>query len=420
MGKNFAVREGMRGGRKEGSLLRRCCDYLRRRAAQFGWGSVLLFIALDGCAKLASYDRPPPNPAPWYTLWSNYQAKFIDPQGRVIDWDDGGVTTSEGQAYALFFSLAANDRPLFHKILTWTQNNLAQGSLAAHLPAWRWGERSNKSWGVLDKNSAADADLWIAYTLIQAGRLWHRDSYTAIGTLLAKRIAQKEVVDLKGMGPMLIPGKHGFEIGPDTYVFNPSYMPLSVVEGLANALPHGPWKAMAAHLPAFIQESAPHGIAPDWIAYSPKQRYHTAPQGPEGSYNAIRVYLWAGMCNPNTKGATHILHSVNGMARYLRNHLLPPLRTDWQNGGVAGKAPVGFSAALIPYLARYGMSAAVHNQWLRLDADYDQATGLYGSQPHYYDQNLALFGLGWVYMTIRFSPHGALVPLWAHDDSQHQ
>ncbi|MBU2768764.1 cellulase, partial [Acidithiobacillus ferrivorans] len=126
------------------------------------------------------------------------------------------ITTSEGQSYALFFALVANNPKLFQNILTWTQDNLAQGSLAAHLPAWRWGERPNKTWGVLDTNSAADADLWIAYTLIQAGRLWDRNSYTAMGTLLAKRIDQKEVVDLKGMGPMLIPGNAGFRIAPDT------------------------------------------------------------------------------------------------------------------------------------------------------------------------------------------------------------
>ena len=42
-------------------------------------------------------------------------------------------TTSEGQSYALFFALAANDREAFDKILLWTENNLADGSLKALL-----------------------------------------------------------------------------------------------------------------------------------------------------------------------------------------------------------------------------------------------------------------------------------------------
>jgi endo-1,4-beta-D-glucanase Y len=47
--------------------------------------------------------------SPW-TLWDSYSARFIDAQGRVIDPQGGARTTSEGQAYALFFALADNDR----------------------------------------------------------------------------------------------------------------------------------------------------------------------------------------------------------------------------------------------------------------------------------------------------------------------
>ena len=387
--------------------------WLRSRTRELGWGSLAMLFALEGCAMVPTRGDSAPNPAPWHQLWNSYQAKFIDPQGRVIDWDDGGITTSEGQSYALFFALVANNPPLFQKILSWTQNNLAQGSLAAHLPAWRWGERANKTWGVLDTNSASDADLWIAYTLIQAGRLWDRNRYTAMGTLLAERIDQKEVAHLKGMGPMLIPGNQGFHIAPHTYVFNPSYLPLPVVEGLAHALPHGPWRSMAAHLPGFIKATSPHGFAPDWVAYSPQRGYHAAPQGQNGSYNAIRVYLWAGMSNPASPGAGRIMESLSGMSNYLKTHLLPPVSEDWQTGKATGTGPAGFSAALIPYLMQKGMKPEVHNQWLRLSADYDLANGLYGKIPHYYDQNLALFALGWVYHTIRFNQNGELKPLWS-------
>ena len=374
-------------------------------------GCLALFFALEGCA-LQPAASPDHDPAPWVQFWTSYQAKFIDPQGRVIDFEDGGITTSEGQSYALFFSLAANNQPLFQKILTWTQDNLAQGSLAAHLPAWRWGKRPDQQWGVLDPNSAADADLWIAYTLIQAGHLWHRPSYTALGTLLAKRIADEEVATLPGLGPMLLPGQQGFHPSPNTYVLNPSYMPLPVLEGLAHALPHGPWRAMAAQLPHFIAAAAaPHGFAPNWIAYTPSG-YTVAPEGPLGSYDAIRVYLWAGMSNPHTPGAPSILHSVSGMANYLQAHLLPPVAVNRETGAATGTGPVGFSAALIPYLMQKDLQPQVENQWLRLTADTDRANGLYGKNPRYYDQNLALFALGWVYHTIRFSQQGNLEPDW--------
>ncbi|MEK9939779.1 MAG: glycosyl hydrolase family 8, partial [Methylotenera sp.] len=79
------------------------------------------------------------------------------------------MTTSEGQAYALFFALVANDQPQFERLLQWTQLNLAQGNLATNLPAWHWGQKADGSWGVIDGNSASDADIWIVYTLLEAG-----------------------------------------------------------------------------------------------------------------------------------------------------------------------------------------------------------------------------------------------------------
>src|SRR5215470_19858859 len=95
----------------------------------------------------------------WQSLWKSYAAKFMDNQIRVIDHDAGDRTTSEGQAYAMFFALVANDRPRFDGLLHWTELNLADGDLSSHLPAWLWGQRQDKSWGVRDANSAADADL---------------------------------------------------------------------------------------------------------------------------------------------------------------------------------------------------------------------------------------------------------------------
>ena len=56
-----------------------------------------------------------------WSLWSAYSARFIDGQGRVIDRSSGDRTTSEGQAYAMFFALVGNDRASFDRLLEWTQ-----------------------------------------------------------------------------------------------------------------------------------------------------------------------------------------------------------------------------------------------------------------------------------------------------------
>src|SRR5438034_9677540 len=90
----------------------------------------------------------------WTPLWKSYTAGFMDNQVRVIDHDAGDRTTSEGQAYGMFFALVANDRARFDGLLRWTELNLAGGDLSARLPAWWWGQGAAKSWGVRDSNPA--------------------------------------------------------------------------------------------------------------------------------------------------------------------------------------------------------------------------------------------------------------------------
>ena len=64
--------------------------------------------------------------------------------------------------------------------MSWTEQNLSGGDITKTLPAWLWGEdKASRSWKILDTNNAADSDMWIAYNLLEAGRLWKNDGYTA-------------------------------------------------------------------------------------------------------------------------------------------------------------------------------------------------------------------------------------------------
>jgi endoglucanase len=44
--------------------------------------------------------------------------------------------------------------------------------------------------------------------------------------------------------------------------------------------------------------------------------------------------------------------------------------------------------------------------------ELSEVTGLYGKEPHYYDQNLALFGEGWLSRRFRFDASGGLRLEW--------
>ena len=352
---------------------------------------------------------------PW-DLWSAYTTKFLDSQGRVIDHKNGDVTTTEGEAYAMFFALVANDRPHFDKLLDWTEANLAQGDLTARLPAWSWGKAQDGGWHVLDPNSAADADLWMAYSLSEAGRLWHVDRYAKLGSVMADRVAHQEIVEVPSIGTTLLPGETGFHPDPTTYYLNPSYMPPSLLAYFAQQDPV--WSSVAASLPKLIASQG--GFVMDWISVgltgaAPMQPPSTVGNGkpvptPVGSYDAIRVYLWMGIADPNTPGVRESLHAMTGMAKYLQTNEVPPRSVDATGAVVDADGPAGFSAAVISYLHARGVKTADKRQQDRLGAT--KKDGLYGASGLYYDQNLALFDTGWEEGRYRFDDHGKLKVKW--------
>jgi endoglucanase len=362
--------------------------------------------------------------SPWQ-LWNSYSARFIDKQsGRVFDPNGDQHTTSEGQAYALFFALADNDRPTFTRVLAWTEANLASADLETHLPAWLWGKNKDGEWKVLDPNSASDADVWMAYTLIEAGRLWKSPGDSKLGRAMLAQIARNEVVNLPGFGPMLMPGPAGFQHG-NSWTVNPSYLPLFLFKRFADVDPAGPWAQIALGIPLLLEQSSRHGYAMDWVEYVPGDGFYPAPKpsaaeqnasdtaGPEGSYDAIRVYLWAGMLDPDDAMRPRILNAVPAMSAYLADHDAPPEKISDVGIPVAQDGPVGFSAAVLPYLRAYpDLSRVTAKQIIRLSAQKDATTGLYGKDIAYYDQNLALFATGFLDARFRFGPGGELTVEW--------
>jgi endoglucanase len=366
---------------------------------------------------------------PW-TFWNAYAAHFIDGQGRVVDPQGGGRTTSEGQSYALFFALANNDQARFDQVLKWTQDNLGSGNLATHLPAWLWGKSKEGDWKTLDASPAADSDVWIAYSLVEAGRLWKRPAYTSLGRQMMGQIARQEVAELPGFGMMLMPGPTQLFLHKGTWTLNPSYVPLFIFQRFAVIDPAGPWRAIAIDTPRFLRESARHGFAMDWVDYVPSDGFYPAsapgaatsgaaqqkksdPPPPIGSYDAIRVYLWAGMLDASSQTHNEIVNALSGMGSYLANHGAPPEKVSDQGIPLEQDGPVGFSAAVLPYLRAFpGGEKAAAQQRTRMSAQLDPGSGLYGKDPAYYDQNLVLFATGFLDDRFSFGPRGELMVEW--------
>jgi endoglucanase len=358
-----------------------------------------------------------------WQLWNSYATRFVDARGRVFDPNGDQHTTSEGQAYAMFFALVGNDSARFDRIMTWTDVNLAQGDLMMHLPARYWARNTEGNWHVQYPNSSAAADVWLAYTLLEAGRLWDAPRYSDIGRRMLAQISATEVADLPGFGLMLLPGPVGFQ-RDNTWTLNPSYVPVFLIERLAVADPAGPWHQIALNVPRLLEASTRHGYAMDWVTYFPGDGFYPAaeqctemerPVQAGGGYDAIRVYLWAGLQSNSSAARAKMVNAVSAMGGYLGNHDAPPEKVSDQGIPTAQAGPVGFSAAVLPYLRAFpGRSTLSAQQMIRMSLMKDDSTGLYGKDLTLYDQNLALFATGYLDGKFEFGPSGELKVDWTY------
>lgn len=332
-----------------------------------------------------------------WPLWEQFKQQYISTDGRVVDPYHGeNKTTSEGQSYGLFFSLVAKDKAMFAKLLQWTQNNLAAGDLTQHLPAWKWGLNKEKEWTVLDKNSASDADLWIAYDLLEAGRLWNSKHYASLGKKLLQKIMEEEVIEIPGLGKMLLPGKYGFSFH-DSWRFNPSYLPPQLLARFATI--DSSWKELEEHSWRLLLETAPKGYAPDWVIWKKDAGWQPDSKHPNlGSYDAIRVYLWIGMLAQDVAQNALLIKQFLPFTLLTQRLGVPPEQINVLTGKVDGRGSVGFSAALLPLLAQDPQGLSKQRERIAVESVAD-----------YYSFVLSLFGRGWDEKRYRFNDEGALL-----------
>lgn len=377
---------------------------------------VLLSLSLSSGARATTC-----TPVDW-PLWDSFKQHFLQESGRVLDASvPTQLTTSEGQSYGMFFALLANDRQAFDSMWQWSVDNLAAGDMSKNLPAWSWGKASDQSWKVLDANSASDADVWFVYALLEASRLWSEPSYERSAQALLTLIEEQELVSLPELGVMLLPGKDGFVQSDTSWLLNASYLPVPVLRYIANISQHDQWQSLPENSLRFIQGASPKGLAANWNTYQLKDEKYVftidEQKGPEGSYDAIRTYLWAGMIDPADPLAQPTLKALSGMSTLMQaeQRVVPPEKVDTLTGVASGEGPFGFSAALLPYFT--ALKNADQLQWQRERVQVElraafQPTRTAKAQPSYYDVVLSLFGQGWAEGYYRFNEMGALLPKW--------
>lgn len=221
-----------------------------------------------------------------------YKKEFISPEGRVMDPMRGDITTSEGQSYILQRAVAANDPKTFDHIYKWTETNLQRRD---KLFSWLWGQNKNGKFQVLDRNSAADADVNIAFALILAYERWGNEKYLKEALPIIRSIWRNETKNIDNHR-VLMPGFVQARV--DKVEINPSYFHPYAFKFFKKYDKWHNWNKLVESSYYYTMESAAKtktGLPPNWFLIEKGEIVLEDNTRSDFSYDAIRVfksYYW--------------------------------------------------------------------------------------------------------------------------------
>ena len=330
--------------------------------------------------------------------WAGYTKTFIEPDGRVIDPTRGGVTTSEGQGYALLRAAWMGDRQVFETVWSWTAANLEVPSDGHFASLWSGGR-------VADSHSASDADSDIALALLYAARRFgstalHEDALRVLGAMW-----QGEVVSINHMNILTAGNWAKTQVSPGP-VINPSYFAPYAYRTFAREDPAHPWNTLVdssysmlnACTAATLDGTPGVGLPPNWCALSRATgavvSFPSIANADDYGYDAFRV-MW--------RVALDALWNHEPRARqYLEKSTF--LRLQWQNasrlaavyshsGGVVGsyEDPTIYGGDIGNLLVTDPAGAAQIQRLLL--ATFHSSPAYFGDPQNYFEQNWVWFGL---------------------------
>ena len=272
--------------------------------------------------------------------------RYVESDGRVVRRDEGGDVVSEGQAYGMLIAVAVGDQTRFRSIWKWTRSHLRR---ADGLLAWRWADDK-----VTDVNSAADADLDTARSLVLAGRRFQAPDLARDGRRLGVAILATETVDVgtgvanasdvdppgawvAGSGRILVGGNWATT---PPYVVNPGYFSPRAEWELFEASADRRWTDITRTQRVLGWQLVGKGmLPPDWATVS--EAGHVVPTGPVSGGAPIRFGLdaarlpvrFAESCDREDRalaGAMRPILTAPGQVPAFRN-LDGSAASDWQH-----------------------------------------------------------------------------------------
>lgn len=331
--------------------------------------------------------------------WTGYKQVFIQPDGRVIDPKRGGITTSEGQSYALLRAAWMDDGSTFDTVWTWTSTNLQVRD--DHLFAALWGNGT-----VQDRNSASDADSDIALALLFAARRFSAPRYGDAAAKVLAGIWQADVVSVAGMN-VLAAGNWATAQQSPGPVVNPSYFAPYAYRTFAAADGGHPWMTLVDSAytvlerctSATLGHTVSAGLPPNWCAVRPSDgAVVSVPQmagGDNYGYDAFRV-MWRvavdALWNGESRARDYLSRHDFLRRRWASEQRLDPVYA--HDGAVVS----GYDDATVyggdvgNFLVGDPATAVQVRQ--KLMASYQPGSPAhFGDPANYYEQNWVWFGL---------------------------
>lgn len=357
---------------------------------------LLVAAILMGCGgSMCAGAGAPPGRSELRRAFHDYIGRFVQDDGRVVDPVGGNITTSEGQSYALVRAVWSNDRTTFDKVRHWMRNNLQGGDPTA-LPSWKWGQKPDGGWGVLDPNPATDADLFVAYALILGAQRWNEPEMRVQALAILDKVWTTETAEVAGHR-VLLPGP--WAAGKPVLRLNPSYSLPFAYRVFAEVDPDHDWKGFVDDTYWMLDAVTNKlGLQPDWVWMDASSgAIVPAPDGePEQlgfGFEAMRV--------PWTLAAEARWYSDARAKKLLAGY--KSLREIYhRTGGIpAVVEPDGSPGRDHPYLGLYGALLPAWGEAFPADAEmlYNDvirpvrtASG-WGSADDYYAHNWVWFGL---------------------------
>lgn len=236
----------------------------------------------SGCGSASS-------PRPGSPAADAFLARYVTGDGRVLRHDQGGDIVSEGQAYGMLIAEIANRPDTARSIWSWTSAHLRRpdGLLISH---------ANGSGGVVDQQSATDADTLAAYALLRYTGP-DKGALHEAGRHLAAAVLDGESTTHAG-DPVLLAGPWAKAMSPP--VVNPSYLMPAVFAALGRFTGDGRWRQAATRAVGLIGQLTDHGrtLPTDWAQLSNEGLTPIA--DPDGSapiqygLDAARLPIWLG------------------------------------------------------------------------------------------------------------------------------